>query len=37
MAFFKAREHEPLPTEDLISWIFDNPSYDIQKTVLLGE
>jgi hypothetical protein len=33
MAFFKAREHAPLPTTDILSWIFDNPTYDINKPV----
>jgi hypothetical protein len=31
---FLATEHRDLPTKDLLSWIFDEPSYDPNKPVL---
>lgn len=30
---FLATEHVPIPTKDLLSWIFDEPDYDQDKPV----
>ena len=35
MVFFKAKDHAPLPSTDIISWLFENPTYDINKPVLI--
>ena len=35
MAFTKAKPHAPLPTTDILSWIFDKPSYEVNKPVLI--
>ena len=31
--FFKPDQYLELPNKDLLSWIFDNPSYDQDKPV----
>lgn len=33
MEFFRPDEYLPLPTKDILSWIFDSPSYDQDKPV----
>jgi hypothetical protein len=33
MAFLKGPEGPPLPTEDILSWIFDKPTFDVNKPV----
>jgi hypothetical protein len=30
---FLAETHVPIPNQDLLSWMFDNPSYDIDMPV----
>ena len=35
MAFFKAEKYAPLPTTDILSWIFDGPAYEANKAVLM--
>ena len=36
MVFFEAKEHAPLPTTDILSWLFgDHPTYDVDKPVLM--
>lgn len=32
-AFFKSEDNLPLPTKDILSWIFDSPSYSLEKKV----
>ncbi|KAF2200694.1 amp dependent CoA ligase [Delitschia confertaspora ATCC 74209] len=34
MPFF-AKEHSDIPTQDILSWHFDNPQYDIDKPIYL--
>jgi hypothetical protein len=33
MAFFKGPSHPPLPTKDILSWIFDDVPFDVNKPV----
>lgn len=33
MAFIKGSAAPPLPTKDLLSWIFDEPNFDVNKPV----
>ncbi|QVM11961.1 hypothetical protein D8B26_006599 [Coccidioides posadasii str. Silveira] len=33
MDFFRPDEYLPLPTKDILSWIFDDPQYDQDKPV----
>ncbi|ETN43109.1 uncharacterized protein HMPREF1541_02267 [Cyphellophora europaea CBS 101466] len=35
MAFLKGPEVPPLPTKDILSWIFDEPTYDVNKPVFI--
>ncbi|KAK2756530.1 hypothetical protein FQN54_005423 [Arachnomyces sp. PD_36] len=35
MDFFKPDIYKPVPTQDLLSWIFDNPSYDQNRPVYI--
>ena len=28
-----AKKHTPIPEQDLLSWFFDNPLYDLDKPV----
>lgn len=32
---FLAKEQPQIPTQDLISWMFDNPRYDLDQPVPL--
>lgn len=34
MNFFKGKEGPPLPTKDLLSWLFDDPNYGVNEPVL---
>ena len=34
---FEAERQLPLPTTDLLSWIFDNPTYDQDKPVSVAK
>ncbi|EEP79425.1 hypothetical protein UREG_04271 [Uncinocarpus reesii 1704] len=36
MDFFRPDEYLPLPTKDLLSWIFDNPPYDQDKPIYIN-
>ena len=35
MVFLTAKDHDPLPTSDILSWLFENPAYKIDKAVLV--
>jgi 4-coumarate--CoA ligase len=30
---FLAQEHIPIPSQDLLSWMFDHPTYDVDEPV----
>lgn len=36
MAFFTAPPAPELPTQDILSWIFDAPSYEVDRKVSIA-
>ncbi|KAI9812709.1 MAG: hypothetical protein M1827_004465 [Pycnora praestabilis] len=35
MTFFRPEKYLPVPTKDILSWIFDDPQYDVDKPIYI--